>query len=204
MAAFGIIPAHAGSTLPPKRVRVEQTDHPRSRGEHPSSLVWCPRRVGSSPLTRGAPVVRHPHPGGDGIIPAHAGSTPPPWSLTGSTRDHPRSRGEHRLGWRPGDRVTGSSPLTRGARRRLPWTGNRTVDHPRSRGEHGYRRARIRSTSGSSPLTRGAPHDGGVPRSQARIIPAHAGSTGWSRPSLVAARDHPRSRGEHVVLLHLE
>ena len=75
-----------------------------------------PRPVGSSPHTRGAPilvilagvVVR--------IIPAYAGSTPAPAGRPRRRRDHPRIRGEHPL-INPKENVhDGSSPHTRGAR----------------------------------------------------------------------------------------
>ncbi len=91
---------------------------------------------GSSPLTRGALAVTCRN-----LI---------------FTSDHPRSRGEHVS--RHSDTMvsTGSSPLTRGARRHeldermtiriIPahagstkaaeWYPNRETDHPRSRGEH--------------------------------------------------------------------
>ena len=74
------------------------------------------------------------------------------------------------------------------------------MDHPRSRGEHVIPKATASFNHGSSPLTRGAPKGLEVAVSAPGIIPAHAGSTastswGWS-----TARDHPRSRGEHVHL----
>ena len=80
---------------------------PRSPGDMPE---------GSSPLTRGA---RRWHRGpalSSGLIPAHAGSTVSMTQIRGSTRAHPRSRGEHAAAvvlWCWG---FGSSPLTRGAR----------------------------------------------------------------------------------------
>ena len=51
-----------------------------------------------------------------GLIPAHAGSTQlvsEPWAGKGAL---PRSRGEHFASWSFWGRLSGSSPLTRGAR----------------------------------------------------------------------------------------
>ncbi len=115
----GLIPAHAGSTrwwifrFPGVRA------HPRSRGEHEAAPVAGFHFSGSSPLTRGAP--HHDDASGLvlGLIPAHAGSTRSQCALLIASRAHPRSRGEH-----PSDSPSmltafGSSPLTRGARKRL-------------------------------------------------------------------------------------
>ena len=53
-AFAGIIPACAGSTLSPSRIKLLRRDHPRMRGEHSKSgkpMVTC---WGSSPHARGA------------------------------------------------------------------------------------------------------------------------------------------------------
>ena len=113
--------------------------------------------------------------------------------------------------------VRGSSPLTRGKRRRggaihwglriIPAHAGKTClttfavvessDHPRSRGENGMCSAHAWPIQGSSPLTRGK-----RPRLQPRphprgIIPAHAGKTRRPRVGSSARWDHPRSRGEN-------
>ncbi|ETJ02260.1 MAG: hypothetical protein Q605_AUC00999G0011, partial [Actinomyces urogenitalis DORA_12] len=70
-----LIPAHAGSTHPPRGGRSPQPAHPRSRGVDAAWGDSHAPELGSSPLTRGrqladvAPVVLA------GLIPAHAGST---------------------------------------------------------------------------------------------------------------------------------
>ena len=90
-----IIPAHAGSTTKLAEFTWANPDHPRSRGEHATGTVRFDRRVGSSPLTRGArtrPRRAGPTPR---IIPAHAGSTATGSACVASSLDHPRSRGEH-------------------------------------------------------------------------------------------------------------
>ena len=70
--------------------------------------------------------------------------------------------------------------------------------HPRSRGENGMRSAQASAIQGSSPLTRGklvVCLPCGV---ACRLIPAHAGKTGWGRSRRRVLRAHPRSRGENV------
>jgi len=53
---------------------------------------------------------------GAGLIPAHAGSTFSGRYMRIVLPAHPRSRGEHDLDESAVDLITGSSPLTRGAR----------------------------------------------------------------------------------------
>ena len=95
IAVLGIIPAYAGSTLLPRRVRSNSRDHPRVCGEHAHHEDSEARYPGSSPRMRGAPHGRAGRAGRLGIIPAYAGSTsshPPP---RGHNWDHPRVCGEH-------------------------------------------------------------------------------------------------------------
>ena len=49
----GLIPAHAGKTVPNLGDITQVEAHPRSRGENRLSLVALVRMMGSSPLTRG-------------------------------------------------------------------------------------------------------------------------------------------------------
>ena len=115
--------------------------------------------------------------------------------------------------------MSGSSPHTRGAPplRPLHWrragiipayAGSTKIaqkgkgmaaDHPRIRGEHAPLMATCRSSPGSSPHTRGAlarPHRR---HTDARIIPAYAGSTPRRTAPDWKPRDHPRIRGEHPL-----
>ena len=55
LAAWRLIPAHAGKTLSSPWVAVRVSAHPRSRGENPSILGPKVASSGSSPLTRGKP-----------------------------------------------------------------------------------------------------------------------------------------------------
>ena len=113
-----IIPAYAGSTRRVRGADRSWRDHPRIRGEHTDSLQPGDIVFGSSPHTRGARRTRPGRGGGTRIIPAYAGSTDPPRSSTTPNPDHPRIRGEH-VAQIPGKIVkAGSSPHTRGARRR--------------------------------------------------------------------------------------
>ena len=152
---------------------------------------------GSSPLTRGKLNRR----GGDRedfrLIPAHAGKTGQESGLESRPWAHPRSRGENRPSRLRPWSANGSSPLTRGKRRRrssvlrqvrlIPAHAGKTTAsrlsyltgtaHPRSRGENlntkqpqGYR-------PGSSPLTRGKQCHRVLKVLLERLIPAHAGKT---------------------------
>ena len=115
----------------------------------------------------------------------------------------------------------GSSPLTRGAPtqllhrgtqvRLIPAHAGSTKEkryaycdwwaHPRSRGEHVPLPRKLWRRWGSSPLTRGAHPQRLTLRPRTGLIPAHAGSTssadGGGRPEPA----HPRSRGEHRLVL---
>ena len=111
----------------------------------------------------------------------------------------------------------GSSPHARGARIRavtaapasgiIPACAGSTIaagdnvqfvgDHPRMRGEHSrsfHKRVKIK---GSSPHARGALVPMLNTRRATGIIPACAGSTWLSPPSISMVEDHPRMRGEH-------
>ena len=90
-----IIPALAGNTRPRRFCRRPVTDHPRSRGEYTACLRRSPRGYGSSPLSRGIPLVRVQSKMRDRIIPALAGNTTQAGPDRSPTRDHPRSRGEY-------------------------------------------------------------------------------------------------------------
>ena len=99
---------------------------------------------------------------------------------------------------RPRNSAWGSSPLTRGALRSLYPSRGGCVAHPRSRGEHLMSLFLIEIPYGSSPLTRGALQLLVRPFADARLIPAHAGSTWWGSACAPRVRAHPRSRGEHA------
>ena len=136
LRAAGIIPAYAGSTGAPVGRAGSVGDHPRIRGEHVKLPPIHLRSGGSSPHTRGAPVVGWPGWSRGGIIPAYAGSTGRWTRYACGSGDHPRIRGEHVHIEAPGCPQMGSSPHTRGAPSRSSAICFCCTDHPRIRGEH--------------------------------------------------------------------
>ena len=151
----------------------------------------------SSPLMRGKPHQRREHACDRGLIPAHAGKTRPRSRRYGTSRAHPRSRGENTM--RPARQAShrGSSPLTQGKRRIILPTGRPvrlipahagktrprpsprppSTAHPRSRGENRAASWGVRRRRGSSPLTRGKLLRLVIEGPAHRLIPAHAGKT---------------------------
>ena len=114
---------------------------------------------------------------GSGIIPAYAGSTS---SVAASRRpraDHPRIRGEHYRHLSYKESQAGSSPHTRGARRRRIRLPRRTRIIPAYAGSTTSGSSSTAYRTGSSPHTRGA-------RQQ-------------NYSKLFTSPDHPRIRGEH-------
>ena len=196
-ALFGLIPAHAGKTAHNWTLSVELWAHPRSRGEN--LIVTCARAsaVGSSPLTRGKRDVVDCDAEPLGLIPAHAGKTVSPSSISSLLWAHPRSRGENSISCLSSAKFAGSSPLTRGkpatpessvtSSGLIPAHAGKTNGgvepglvlgaHPRSRGENICAPMRWPGTKGSSPLTRGKHQSSRIRRCRVGLIPAHAGKT---------------------------
>ena len=151
-----LIPAGAGSTCLVRAIGFSLAAHPRWRGEHSASIPAFMSVSGSSPLARGALEAERRGCWGVRLIPAGAGSTCPGYPHSPSRTAHPRWRGEHLTRNAEPGRVTGSSPLARGAHRgsvparrarRLIPAGAGSTDarllrwkrspaHPRWRGEH--------------------------------------------------------------------
>ena len=114
----GLIPAHAGKTLDSELGRIDSRAHPRSRGENAAPISTALTYSGSSPLTRGKPLVQAKRIREEGLIPAHAGKTYCVVVDGHAARAHPRSRGENSVASLRKRRPPGSSPLTRGKRGR--------------------------------------------------------------------------------------
>ena len=196
--------------------------HPRSRGENWEGRVVGDGEFGSSPLTRGKQVRRPWRRWMPGLIPAHAGKTPPTSATCSLTKAHPRSRGENRKPRRIILMIHGSSPLTRGKRARndrphpgpglIPAHAGKTSSiryiasadtaHPRSRGENRHAATPQPIEWGSSPLTRGKPGPQVAAACGSRLIPAHAGKTNGRGGGPGGHAAHPRSRGENRRHVH--
>ena len=216
---IGLIPAHAGKTIPCISWCTICSAHPRSRGENADAVDFPDMAAGSSPLTRGKHCLFLSLSGGHRLIPAHAGKTGCGHDGHQRMRAHPRSRGENggRVAGLRG--VRGSSPLTRGkladamdqtrGEGLIPAHAGKTPDqrckavgrpaHPRSRGENGGRVAGLRGVRGSSPLTRGKLNRNVGMRGRVGLIPAHAGKTPTRHPQSSGCSAHPRSRGENML-----
>ena len=171
--------------------------HPRSRGENRRGGLYRLWDLGSSPLTRGKRLVDDDVRDRRRLIPAHAGKTPTTSSPPDTRAAHPRSRGENAAPTQSRMLAPGSSPLTRGKRRRSlpsarlsrlipahagktnfrPRIGRSCRAHPRSRGENSHRLGGDEYPEGSSPLTRGKPRTHRYGECDAGLIPAHAGKT---------------------------
>ena len=216
----GLIPAHAGKTVSSPTPLPTAWAHPRSRGENTPVGTPPPWVQGSSPLTRGKRARPLQRRNTIGLIPAHAGKTPPGLPPARRVWAHPRSRGENAMAEGQISAEEGSSPLTRGKRNRdgrvislrglIPAHAGKTKTglanrklhraHPRSRGENIITDANPLSRHGSSPLTRGKQAAGENLRQVKGLIPAHAGKTPAHRAVGHDCGAHPRSRGENDQL----
>ena len=210
-----IIPARAGFTSGDRPVLTAAPDHPRSRGVYGSTPLRTNTALGSSPLARGLHRARRPPGRPQRIIPARAGFTRPGIGLSGTRKDHPRSRGVYTPHTLRRTLATGSSPLARGlpslvgsladAGRIIPARAGFTgcdapgsrvpQDHPRSRGVYTGGWLHEMDILGSSPLARGLLPPDPSQGSHVRIIPARAGFTRWPTWWPASLPDHPRSRG---------
>ena len=152
---------------------------------------------GSSPLARGLRGVPSSPSFLGRIIPARAGFTSVSPVFSGSSRDHPRSRGVYFIILVSSWERPGSSPLARGLlefheqivimRRIIPARagftrrckrGKRSAkDHPRSRGVYAINKLDGNQLWGSSPLARGLPDMRQMMEDDDGIIPARAGFT---------------------------
>ena len=173
--------------------------------------------MGSSPLTRGKRDFARDELGCVGLIPAHAGKTSSSHCTKITRRAHPRSHGENSPQKSFVSGVTGSSPLTRGKRRRIdpvpetvgliPTHAGKTSSsscitglspaHPRSRGQNSSNPGTISVATGSSPLTRGKLGVDALNTLDERLIPAHTGKTTLPPRGLRRGWAHPHSRGEN-------
>ena len=209
---YGIIPALAGNTCPHHPREDQRADHPRSRGEYSMPGTSISGGSGSSPLSRGIPILWWRSRIRTRIIPALAGNTTPAKASWSASSDHPRSRGEYMGGAVWIRYLVGSSPLSRGIRmvnsqeevreRIIPALAGNTTSGSVTlaalpRGEYRAPRSESWRGDGSSPLSRGIPETRGPHIQGDGIIPALAGNTMSRSASARPLRDHPRSRGEY-------
>ena len=216
----GLIPAHAGKTPGRSSSLPCCWAHPRSRGENFFNAHARDSTLGSSPLTRGKPLLAPHAAAHTGLIPAHAGKTYLSPTPDANATAHPRSRGENGANNFLRSIVQGSSPLTRG--KQVPAVGlpqmpglipahaGKTCStrhtsphegaHPRSRGENLFDKTHVTSRRGSSPLTRGKLGHPAHAHRPPGLIPAHAGKTSSLSWYHLSQRAHPRSRGENQGL----
>ena len=108
----------------------------------------------------------------------------------------PHTRGAPPRG-RPAPGSTGIIPAYAGSTFPSLASTSARRDHPRIRGEHTAVSIAKGEAGGSSPHTRGARSAPASPTSNARIIPAYAGSTPCRLRLSGRLPDHPRIRGEH-------
>ena len=212
-----ITPAHAGTTMVADFRAVGTGDHPRTRGDHVSTVTNCHISLGSPPHTRGPRIGPQSDPTSPRITPAHAGTTCGTKPSSAIFWDHPRTRGDHCARVMPPTNLMGSPPHTRGPLHigHAPAVGpritpahagttpvalsfaQRNEDHPRTRGDHARVSSYAMPIAGSPPHTRGPRVSVPFHAVTLRITPAHAGTTLTLKPFTTMPRDHPRTRGDH-------
>ena len=116
---LGLIPAHAGKTLPPRRRTHQRRAHPRACGENGALPPDGLNLEGSSPRMRGKPQGSRSRHREGGLIPAHAGKTLRRLSARMSMPAHPRACGENSETDESRVEGSGSSPRMRGKLNRL-------------------------------------------------------------------------------------
>ena len=212
-----LIPTHAGKTCAWRKREWTCWAHPHSRGENPGAHLLQALPGGSSPLTRGKQRRIVEGVTANRLIPTHAGKTRYRTQRPARSRAHPHSRGENSEVSAGHAARAGSSPFTRGKRRRyrirgpdsglIPAHAGKTTNrgahatgtqaHPRSRGENLPLPSASWIYTGSSPLTRGKRSRAQEAAGVFGLIPAHAGKTAPKQATRRAARAHPRSRGKN-------
>ena len=212
----GITHAHAGKRNSGNSIPRHGRDHPRTRGEKPSSRQYARADLGSPPHTRGKESLPSPTIARDGITPAHAGKRGSTPHRRPQSWDHPRTHGEkhgmestshirqgsppHTRGkaptysnWANWDRIT---PAHTGKSFASDLCGESGRDHPRACGEKVGQSSRKQKLRGSPPRVRGKATGRHKESRLPGITPARAGKRGrFKRPNALYW-DHPRACGE--------
>ena len=221
IAEAGITPACAGKTVICFLSRIGRRDHPRMRGEDANSGRPSLSFAGSPPHARGRRSGRGCVRVFEGITPACAGKTAEILGIAQTNVDHPRMRGEDTYVASPWCLGEGSPPHARGrhpivaativalgitpacaGKTRRNGTRHRGIrDHPRMRGEDKLNALGLPRRTGSPPHARGRLENDAGRAAAGGITPACAGKT-WAGPAGGArVGDHPRMRGEDVLIL---
>ena len=111
---FRFIPAYAGNSVECTVIGNKETVHPRLRGELKGRGFVANDVGGSSPLTRGTPIIKRNHGIPYRFIPAYAGNSSKRTRAHRKQSVHPRLRGELGFSLSLLPSLIGSSPLTRG------------------------------------------------------------------------------------------
>ena len=220
-----ITPACAGKTFQLDQWQAGDRDHPRMRGEDPSSHGCSLNATGSPPHARGRRHLVGVVQGHIGITPACAGKTPCPYCKEARQPDHPRMRGEDASTMPTLSCQRGSPPHARGRlfemdpvlynARITPACAGKTAlklhrqgdnpDHPRMRGEDQRRPRTGLMCLGSPPHARGRRHLDTAVRDWDRITPACAGKTlrrNVQRGRFDGSPPHARGRQAKEHALH--
>ena len=195
--AFGLIPAHAGKTLPGAQRSRSGRAHPRACGENIKTLRQTGACGGSSPRMRGKLFyswstiedhVAHPRACGENLIIPDTHAT-----YNGSS---PRMRGKRVL-VDAHARATGLIPAHAGKTAYSRSGSMMMTAHPRACGENGKNALLEMRELGSSPRMRGklSLFDPNIPN--VGLIPAHAGKTPVFRKYRITPWAHPRACGEN-------
>ncbi len=146
-------------------------------GEYSLTVVSVIHLKGSPPRVRGVLNTFTKTATSTGITPACAGSTVARFSVSASTRDHPRVCGEYRGHTHGARGGFGITPACAGSTSLSPLSLQRRWDHPRVCGEYCERSFCQSPLGGSPPRVRGVLSEFEGTRGIDGITPACAGST---------------------------
>ena len=174
------IPAYAGKTTNLHSENNTPAEHPRIRGENQTNATGTPHTQGTSPHTRGK-------------------LDPGRWTAS-TSRNIPAYAGKTNVHNARINTGYGTSPHTRGKLDRLR---DRLEEHrniPAYAGKTASAQSRMGESAGTSPHTRGKPRRAESRFCPYRNIPAYAGKTTVSSSRCTTPQEHPRIRGENMML----